>query len=86
MEHTTISIDDANRIITSVQSEAVSASCGELLHSNDYMKPMLEAGADGIMIPMVNTTAEADTILHHLKFSAEGAPQFWGEPRPWLWL
>ena len=76
MEHTTISIDDANRIITSVQSENCVCIPRQVSHNNDYMKPLLEAGADGIMIPMVNTIAEADLILKNFKFPPLGKRSF----------
>lgn len=76
MEHTTISIDDANRIITSIQSEGGICIPRQVSHNNDYMKPMLEAGADGIMIPMVNTVDEANTILTNFKFPPLGRRSF----------
>ena len=76
MEHTTISIDDANRIITSVQSEGGVCIPRQVSHNNDYMKPMLEAGADGIMIPMVDDVKEAETILHNFKFPPVGRRSF----------
>ena len=76
MEHTTISIDDANRIITSVQSEGGVCIPRQVSHNNDYMKPMLEAGADGIMIPMVDTVEEVNALLHNLKFPPLGRRSF----------
>ena len=76
MEHTTISVDDANRIITSVQSEDSVCIPRQVSHSNDYMKPMLEAGADGIMLPMVNTVEEAETVLNNFKFPPVGRRSF----------
>jgi len=76
MEHTTISIDDANRIITSIQSEGGICIPRQVSHNNDYMKPMLEAGADGIMIPMVNTVEEANIIVNNFKFPPVGCRSF----------
>lgn len=76
MEHTTISIDDANRIITSVQSEGGICIPRQVSHNNDYMKPMLEAGADGIMMPLVNTPQEASNILRNFKFTPKGNRSF----------
>ena len=76
MEHTTISIDDANRIITSVQSEGGICIPRQVSHNNDYMKPMLEAGADGIMIPMVDTIEEVDALFRNLKFPPLGRRSF----------
>jgi len=76
MEHTTISIDDANRIITSIQSEGGICIPRQVSHNNEYMKPMLEAGADGIMIPMVNTVDEANIIVNNFKFPPVGRRSF----------
>ena len=72
MEHTTISTDDANRIITSVQSEGSVCIPRQVSHNNDFMKPLLEAGADGIMLPMVNRLADAHEGLQNCKFPPEG--------------
>ena len=76
MEHTTISIDDANRIITSIQSEGGVCIPRQVSHNNDYMKPLLEAGADGIMIPMVDTVDQVNTLLRNLKFPPLGRRSF----------
>ena len=76
MEHTTISIDDANRIITSIQSEGGICIPRQVSHNNDYMKPLLEAGADGIMIPMVDTVDQTKAILRNLKFPPIGRRSF----------
>jgi len=76
MEHTTITTDEAGRIITSVQSEGGVCIPRQVSHNNDYMKPLLEAGADGIMMPMVNTIEEVDGILHNFKFPPKGRRSF----------
>ena len=76
MEHTTISIDDDNRIITSIQSEGGVCVPRQVSHNNDYMKPLLEAGADGIMIPMVDTVDQVNTLLRNLKFPPLGRRSF----------
>ena len=72
MEHTTISIDEANRIITSVQSEGSVCIPRQVSHNNDFMKPLLEAGADGIMLPMVDRVEDAHEGLQNCKFPPEG--------------
>ena len=76
MEHTTISIDDANRIITSIQSEGGVCIPRQVSHNNDHMKPLLEAGADGIMIPMVDTVDQVNALLRNLKFPPLGRRSF----------
>ncbi len=72
MEHTTITTDEANRIITGVQTEGVLCLPRPVSHNNDYIKPMLEAGADGMIIPMVNTCAEAKEQVRLQKFPPLG--------------
>ena len=72
MEHTTITIDEASRIITGVQSEGVVCMPRPVSHNNDYIKPMLEAGADGMIIPMINTRAEAEEQVRLQKFPPLG--------------
>ena len=72
MEHTTISTDQANRIITGVQSERVACLPRPVSHSNDYIKPLLEAGADGLIIQMVNTPEEVEALIKLQKFPPVG--------------
>jgi 2-keto-3-deoxy-L-rhamnonate aldolase RhmA len=72
MEHSTISIEQAQRIIAASQSEGVPCLPRPVSHSNDYIKPLLESGADGILIQMVNTPAEVETLLRLVKFPPIG--------------
>lgn len=72
MEHTTISTDDANRIITGVQAENVACLPRPVSHNNDHLKPLLEAGADGMIIQMVNTPEEVDALIRLQKFPPLG--------------
>lgn len=72
MEHTTISTDEASRIITSVQSMGATCLPRPVSHNNDYIKPLLEAGADGMIIPMLNTKDEAQEQIRLQKFPPLG--------------
>lgn len=72
MEHTTISTDEANRIITSCHAEGVACLPRPVSHNNDYIKPLLEAGADGMIIQMVNTPIEVETLIGLQKFPPLG--------------
>ena len=72
MEHTTITTDQANRIITGVQSEGSTCLPRPVSHNNDYIKPLLEAGSDGLIIPIVNTRAEAEEQVRLQKFPPLG--------------
>jgi 2-keto-3-deoxy-L-rhamnonate aldolase RhmA len=72
MEHTTISLEEARGIITAVQSQGVNCLPRPVSHNNDILKPLLEAGADGMLIQMVNTPQEVEQLIAHLKFPPEG--------------
>jgi len=72
MEHSTISIEQGRRIIAASQSEGVPCLPRPVSHSNDWFKPLLESGADGLLVQMVNTPAEIEVIISHLKYPPVG--------------
>lgn len=72
MEHSTISVEQAQRIIAASQSEGVPCLPRPVSHSNDYFKPLLESGADGLLVQMVNTREEVEAIIGHLKYPPVG--------------
>jgi len=41
-------------------------------HSNDWIKPLLESGADGLLVQMVNTPEEVEALINDLKFPPVG--------------
>ena len=72
MEHSTISIEQSQRIIAACQSEGVPCLPRPFSHSNDWFKPLLESGADGLLVQMVNTPEEIKAIIQDLKYSPVG--------------
>lgn len=72
MEHSTITVEQAQRIIAACQSEGVPCLPRPVSHSNDWFKPLLEAGADGLLVQMVNTPEEVEAIIGHLKYPPIG--------------
>lgn len=72
MEHTTISIDEANRIITSCHSENSLCFPRPVSHNNDFIKPLLEAGADGAIIQMVESKANVIDLVSKTKYPPVG--------------
>ena len=72
MEHSTINLSEAQRIIAACQSEEVPCLPRPVSHSNDYIKPLLESGADGILIQMVNTSKDVQNLINNLKFPPIG--------------
>ena len=72
MEHATISLEQAQRIIAASQSEGVPCIPRPVSHSNDYFKPLLDSGADGMLVQMVNTPEEVAAIISNIKFPPAG--------------
>lgn len=73
LEHTTISIDQAGRIIR----VADLAGCPVLVrlssHDPAQIKRVLDAGATGIIAPMVNTAAEAQAVVSAATYPPAGS-------------
>jgi 2-keto-3-deoxy-L-rhamnonate aldolase RhmA len=76
MEHSTISIEQAQRIIAASQAYGVPCLPRPVSHSNDWIKPLLESGADGLIVQMVNTPEEVSAIVAHAKFPPLGRRSF----------
>ncbi len=72
MEHSTISIEQGQRIIAASQSEGVPCIPRPVSHSNDYLKPLLESGADGMLIQMVETTDQVEDLIKLCKYPPVG--------------
>jgi 2-keto-3-deoxy-L-rhamnonate aldolase RhmA len=76
MEHSTISLEQAQRIIAASQGEGVPCLPRPVSHSNDWIKPLLESGADGMLIQMVNTPAELNALIDLCKYPPQGRRSF----------
>ena len=72
MEHSTISIEQGQRIIAASQSEGVPCIPRPVSHSNDYLKPLLESGADGMLIQMVETADQVRALIDNVKYPPVG--------------
>lgn len=72
MEHSTISIEQSQRIIAASQSESIPCIPRPVSHSNDYIKPILESGADGILIQMVETAEQVKALIRDVKYPPIG--------------
>ena len=76
MEHSTITVEQAQRIIAACQGEDTLCLPRPVSHSNDWIKPLLESGADGLIVQMVNTPAEVENLLSHIKYPPVGRRSF----------
>jgi 2-keto-3-deoxy-L-rhamnonate aldolase RhmA len=72
MEHSTISIEQGQRIIAASQSEGVPCIPRPVSHSNDYLKPLLESGADGMLVQMVETPDQVQALIRDVKYPPVG--------------
>lgn len=76
MEHTTISLEQAQRIIAASQSFGVPCLPRPVSHSNDWIKPLLDSGADGIIAPLVNSRESSINLRDLLKYPPMGKRSF----------
>jgi 2-keto-3-deoxy-L-rhamnonate aldolase RhmA len=76
MEHTTISLEQAQRIIAASQSFGVPCLPRPVSHSNDWIKPLLDSGADGIIAPLVNNLAASVNLNNLIKYPPQGKRSF----------
>ena len=72
MEHSTISIEQGQRIIAACHGENVPCIPRPVSHSNDYIKPLLESGADGMLIQMVETADQVEQLISYIKYPPLG--------------
>ena len=72
MEHSTINQAEAQRIIAASQAEGVPCLPRPVSHSNNYIKPLLESGADGMLIQMVNTPEDVNRLINDFKYPPVG--------------
>lgn len=76
MEHSTISLEQAQRIIAASQSYGVPCLPRPVSHSNDWIKPLLDSGANGLIAPMVNSGIDCKTLSSLIKFPPLGRRSF----------
>ena len=72
MEHTSISLSSAQKIITISQGYNVSCLPRPVSHSNNYFKPILDSGSDGLIVQMVNNYAQTEKISNLIKYPPLG--------------
>ena len=76
MEHGTINLEQAQRIIAASQFFKVPCLPRPVSHSNDWIKPLLESGADGLIAPMVNSEQELVSLVNDVKYPPLGKRSF----------
>lgn len=72
MEHSTITVEQGQRIISASQGLGVPCIPRPVSHSEDVIKPLLDSGADGMLFPYVETKEEVDSLLSKCKYPPIG--------------
>jgi 2-keto-3-deoxy-L-rhamnonate aldolase RhmA len=72
MEHSTITLPEAQRIIAASQAEGIPCLPRPVSHTNDFIKPLLESGADGMLIQMVETPSQVNALVNDIKYPPIG--------------
>ena len=76
MEHAPISLSKASQIISISQGHNVPCLPRPVSHSNDIFKPLLDAGADGLTVQMVETIQQVNKLSEYLKYPPLGKRTF----------
>lgn len=76
IEHSTISIEQSQRIMVACHSLNTVCLSRIASHSMEAIKRHLDAGGDGIIAPMVNTAEEAGQLIEWIKYPPKGRRSF----------
>lgn len=76
MEHTSISISDIEKLIPIIHSSNKKVYIRISSFSSNEIKKSLDAGADGIIVPMVKNEEDIKNIIDQSYFSPDGSRSF----------
>ena len=72
LEHSVIDFYEAQQMILTIQSKGLKAFVRVGHNDNTIIKRILDAGADGIIVPMVNTKSDAIKAINSVKYPPIG--------------
>ena len=72
MEHSVIDYFEAEQLIATIQAKGLRAFVRVGENNNRIIKRVLDAGADGIIVPLVNTKADAIKAIEAVKYPPQG--------------
>jgi 2-keto-3-deoxy-L-rhamnonate aldolase RhmA len=76
IEHSTISQEQSQRIIAASHANGTLCLPRIASHNMEMIKRLLDSGADGIIVPMVETTEDMQDIIRWCKYSPVGRRSF----------
>lgn len=71
-EHGHISDDAMHDAVTAISAQGVSPLVRIRMTHTDLIKRALDAGAHGLVVPMINTAEDARAVVRHAKFPPQG--------------
>lgn len=72
MEHSVTDYSEAQLLISTIQSKGIKAYVRVGENNNRIIKRILDAGADGIIVPMVNSKEDAIKAINSVKYPPVG--------------
>lgn len=76
LEHSTISQEQAQRIIAAAQANQTACLARASSHNGEQIRRLLDSGADGILVPNVSTPEEVERIVEWMKYPPVGKRGF----------
>lgn len=76
MEHAPLSTDEVSGYLTAAKAAGLSAIVRVSSGSRENILHMLDAGADGIIVPNISTVEEVKELIKHAKFTPVGERGF----------
>jgi len=72
IEHTSIDLHNAENLIRTIQSKNIKALVRVSKNEEVIIKKVLDMGADGIIVPMVNSKEDAIQAVNYAKYPPQG--------------
>ena len=76
IEHSTISLEQSQQIIAASQAGGSLCLPRIASHNMEAIKRLLDSGADGIIAPMVSSSAEVEKLISWCKYPPQGRRSF----------
>lgn len=72
MEHSSINVETTMNLIGHIQGNGMQALVRVSKNEEVCIKRVLDAGADGIIVPMINNKGDAEKAVSYIKYPPEG--------------
>lgn len=85
MEHIPLSQENLRTMLMACKGSESSVVVRVALNSRNYIQAALDLGADGVMVPMVNSRADAERAVEFSRYPPLGAARLGADPRRTVW-